>query len=222
MTNHAHETGQTAQGGRQGSCESAAVARTTLISFLRERKDEISVLVSIASLLIVALGFLATWKQAHRATEELQAANVYQIQKDARQLNSEVFTTSYRKVLDLPGKTTYFVLMDVPDKTTHFVLRGIDNRSPNVVVLDENFQEGTWKMFNFYIAVYRQAQYGMLPNEFARDYARDFCLLWTKVPAEMVWNNIIRRYKKSDRSQTNLNVTEGLDYAQVPKDWCDS
>ena len=107
------------------------------------------------------------------------------------------------------------------DETTRFVLREEDNGALDVVVFGKDYQERTWKLFNFYIAVYRQAKYGMLPEEFVKDYSRDFCLLWARKPIRMFWDAIMQGYQKSGVNETDVEDNGGLDYAKIPKDWCE-
>ena len=132
---------------------------------------------------------------------------MYQIQKDVRTLREKVYTPEYRSLLKVDSENATFVL-DEGDASEKCCESG-------TVLLGESFQAATWEMFNFYLTVYRQGQYGMLPSQFLDDYGKDFCIFLKNKPVEIYWNSIASKYPVSEDG-------EEPDHDKMRKEWCDS
>ena len=116
--------------------------------WLRARKDEIGAGTAILGLIIGLGGFSFTIWQLSRTTATLQAANTYQVQKDAREVLENILTNP--KFAE--------------------TIRG------NVAPQDKSMvEQNLWIMFNFYLSVFRQSESNGLSPEFVSSFKSDFC-----------------------------------------------
>src|SRR3954467_1752030 len=134
-----------------------------LAQWLRTRKDEITAAAALLGVLIGVIGFGMTWHQLSLTTGTLQASNGYQIQKDAREL-----------IENLLAKPEF----------RNAVHDGITPANEQMAL------DNLWRMFNFYLSVYRQAEAGGLAKEFVASYKDDFCGFIKNKGAEEGWTKL--------------------------------
>ncbi|MGE0282194.1 MAG: hypothetical protein AB7P20_16495 [Rhizobiaceae bacterium] len=134
-----------------------------LANWLRTWKDEITAAAALLGVVIGVVGFGMTWLQLSRTTETLQASNAYQIQKDARELIENLLAKpEFRKAVG----------------------DGITAGNEQAAL------DNMWRMFNFYLSVYRQSEGGGLAKEFVASYKDDFCGFMKNKGAEEGWTKL--------------------------------
>jgi len=140
--------------------------------FLRNREKEISGTTAIVGVLIGIIGFWATWNQLSRTEETLRAANTYQIQKDAREIVSDLSKSE-----------------------------ALQNAISSGIIKDDSKSEiirDIWLMFNFYLSVYRQDEAGGLSSSFIDSFKKDFCGFISKKIISDTWDVLSKEGKLSD------------------------
>jgi len=124
-------------------------ARTAMLGgWLKTRKDEITASTALLGLVVGVTGFSLTLWQLNRTTTTLQAANTYQVQKDARDALEHYLA----------------------DPQFSEALKGNYNTENEPTVANK-----LWLMFNFYLSVFRQSEAGGLSPGFASSFQADFC-----------------------------------------------
>jgi hypothetical protein len=117
--------------------------------FFSDYKDTISALAFIAGL----IGLGVTISQIHNTNVTLQATNAYAIQKDARDLVSELQNdVAFRE----------YVLENDPNK--QYAASTVTEAKRDV-----------GRLLNFYLSVYRQYKAGGISSLLAESFGKDFC-----------------------------------------------
>jgi hypothetical protein len=125
---------------------------------------------AIAGVIVALIGFCFALYQLSATTDALQASNAYTIQRDARQIAGE-FLQSVKK---LESEQTS------PDEYQQALVE-------------------LWKMFNFYLAVYRQAQAGGIGSDFAESFSKDFCDTIKRQSVAAAWDELKKRNSLNDQ-----------------------
>jgi hypothetical protein len=143
-----------------------------LWAFLRGHKDEIGAAVGLLGLVIGTLGFTMTWLQLSNTERTLRAANTYQVQKDGRELLDKIGDDdTFRSYLASDGSGT----------------------------MDRNTSDSLWRVYNFYLSVYRQAKAGGLSDEFTESFRADFCQFVSRPAAKNGWEKLKSNNQLSPR-----------------------
>ena len=150
-------------------------------NWLKDNADQAQALGALAGILVSVIGFGAAYVQLRSANTALQASNAYSIQKDGRELLDIVQQNGFVRDL-VDGK-----------------LKPEDQQKAKFDV---------WKMFNFYLSVYRQSEAGGVSDEFRDSFKRDFCGFVELVPVEVEWKAML-----DDKSV-------GTGHAKMREDWC--
>ena len=160
-------------------------------------KDTISAL----GVVVAAVGFLATSiglgltvVQLRTTRSALQAANAYQIQKDARELAGKLFDEK----IDATGapliKLTDYLGAYTPDKFGRY---------------DQSAAPKIAQIFNFYLAVYRQAKNSGVAPRFVAAFGHDFCILFKRPGVTHYWDT---RIQSKD--------PPGVEVQEMKNAWC--
>jgi hypothetical protein len=141
--------------------------------WLATYKDQIGSLAAIIGVMIGFVGFTLTVWQIHETATALRAGNSYTIEDNARQLINQIENRGYVRKL-------------------------ISNTLPADQRTGADYD--LWRMFNFYLAVYRQAKAGGVGREFKQDFRADFCgfLKWKAVSDE--WDVFVKQNRLSDQN----------------------
>jgi hypothetical protein len=150
------------------------------MSFLKKHSDEIGSLAAIFGVLIGLVGFSMTIYQLWSTDRTLQATNSYQIQKDAREIISDISQD------------------------------GLLSEALSGVVLDEQKQEllqrKLWRMSNFYLSVFRQHEAGGINGEFSEAFQSDFCQFVGSSLVSAEWKKMLSSNMISESHQ-NMRET---------------
>ncbi|TPJ77642.1 hypothetical protein [Mesorhizobium sp. B2-6-2] len=150
-------------------------------SWLKANTDESQGLGALAGVLVAIIGFGVTYSQLRSANVTLQASNAYTIQKDGRELLDTIQENGFvRNLVD--GK-----LKPEDQEKARFDL---------------------WKMFNFYLSVYRQSKAGGIGDEFRESYKRDFCGFVRLAQVDTEWKTML-----ADKSVST-------EHTKMREDWC--
>jgi len=155
-----------------------------MANVLREKSTEIISLTSILLVVIGVVGFAMTICQLNVTQKSLKASNAYQIQRDARNLIGEVSKD------------------------------GLVSRLAQDEELNEGQLEVTrqhlWKMFNFYLAVYRQEAAGGISEAFSDAFREDFCSFASLAPMSAQWEVMVKMNMLSEA------------HSSMKEDWCET
>jgi hypothetical protein len=138
--------------------------------WLRDNSNEIVAATSVLGVLVGIIGFAFTVWQLRTTTDTLRASNTYDIQRDARELAENIQDNGF-----------------IP-KLVAGTLPAEERGKAHV--------DG-WKMFNFYLAVYRQSQAGGVSPEFERAFIVDFCDTVQKPAIDDLWAEMIKAKRLS-------------------------
>lgn len=133
-----------------------------LFQWLKTRKDEITATTAILGVLVGICGFWLTINQLSGTRETLQAANTYQVQKDAR---------------------------DVVDKL-QAEPQFVDAMAGKPATAQSDFSDKLWLMFNFDLSVFRQSEAKGLSQEFVSSFKDDFCQFLQKPIVSDEWKKM--------------------------------
>ena len=150
-------------------------------AILREWKDEIVGICAMLGVLVGVLGFGFTLYQLSKTTETLRAGNTYTIQKDGRELIEKLLVN--REFRDAVTGTA------APKNET-------------------DVQEGLWRMFNFYLSVYRQSEANGLSRSVVNSFKKDFCEFVHLPKVGEYWKTLMATHRLGD------------DNAVMRKEWC--
>ncbi len=151
------------------------------MTWLARNSDAINAFAAIAGLFVGIFGFGATIYQLRDTAATLRASNTYEIQRDARDLNDDIQTKG-----------------SVPS-----LLAG------NLAPADRGKAEAdVWRMFNFYLSVYRQIAVGGVSESFGESFKADFCQFVQLKPVADLW----QQFLSSDRI--------GKAYVEMREEWC--
>jgi hypothetical protein len=149
------------------------------MTWLSTHKDEIGSAAAMVGVVVAVCGFGVTACQLQSTTSALRASNAYSIQKDARELVGQV----RNEISSL----------------------NIQNPTPEEKArLDAAF----WRVFNFYLAVYRQSNAGGISASFATSFRSDFCDALKQEIFNKEWGSLVDEKKISS------------DYLRMRTDWC--
>lgn len=140
-------------------------------TWLKDHVDAITSGAAILGVIVGAVGFWVTWYQLSATTAALKASNTYTIQSDARELLDTLEQRNFVRAL-IDGK-----------------LKAED---------EPNARFDLWKMFNFYLSVYRQSKADGITDEFRQSFIRDFCGFLARPPVDMQWKNMAAEKRLSD------------------------
>jgi hypothetical protein len=140
------------------------------MNWLGENAGAVQAIAAVAGVGVAVFGFYIAWCQLSATTNALQASNAYTIQRDARQIAGE-FLKSVKK---LESEQTS------PDEHQQALVE-------------------LWKMFNFYLAVYRQAQAGGIGSNFAESFGKDFCDTIKRQSVAAAWDELKKRNSLNDQ-----------------------
>lgn len=196
----------------------------SITKFLAEHHTGLGTIASLASALFIAGGFAATWIQMSNATREVQAANVYQIQKDSRELSSKVYTRAYKLILDNASSTTnYRMALEDTESCERSVECSKCIRDPHCENLDHHFQNGTWLMLNFYLSVYRQSKLALIPPDVTQAFKIDFCSFLDHKPVKYYWNSIVRPSDATGRGKDDHDgKRKPIAFSTMYENWCEN
>jgi hypothetical protein len=151
------------------------------IQFLREEEKAIVTAAAILSVVVGLFGFGMTIQQLRRAETTLRASNTYQVQKDGRELLQDVNKeASFQAFMESAGETDF-------DYPTSY-----------------NF----WRVYNFYLVVYRQAKAGGLSKDFVRSYRVDFCGFVRRQAPARGWTELLAKNRIENQ------------HVAMRRDWC--
>ncbi|MBC4017576.1 hypothetical protein [Siccirubricoccus deserti] len=149
--------------------------------FLKDHHDQIGSTTALLGLVVGIGGFALTIQQLQSTAQALRASNTYQVQKDARELVDKVRADERFRAAMQAG------------------------------VLPENDSavlENLWKMFNFYVSVFRQSEADGLSPQFVASFRRDFCAFVQKPLVAQGWDRL--------RAADQL----GADQEEMRRRWC--
>ena len=152
-----------------------------LWKWLKDNAEPVGAGAAIVGVVVGVVGFWATWHQLTNATVALQAANGYAIQKDAREL--------------VDGMST----------DENFVAALNNGPAPEKA---DAFDRKLWKMFNFYLSVYRQGVAEGLSSKFVAAFSDDFCRFIRRPVVSREW----------DKMQQNQML--GINHVEMRENWC--
>lgn len=125
---------------------------------LKTYSDEIASAAAIIGILVGVVGFGLTYCQLRSTSQALQAANSYQIQKDARE------------IIDGVAGDPKFVAF----------IKGAQEPADK-----DHIHGQLWKMMNFYLSVFRQSEANGLPSDFTTSFKADFCGFVARPPVAL-------------------------------------
>lgn len=145
-------------------------------------KDEIQSLMAILAVIVGVLGFSFTIVQLVYTKNTLRATNTYQIQKDAR---------SIIESLQADSQFVSTITSGVVEKN------------------NDAFLDGLWRMFNFYLSVFRQDDINGISPGFSSSMRRDFCQFLQKKAVTDGWLILEAR------------GSLGPAHKEMRREWCD-
>ncbi len=154
-----------------------------MLQFIKTNREMVDSLVGVATLAIAVIGFGLTVHQLSLTQRALKAANAYQIQTDARELVESIQAS---------GALEHGFLDD-------------DTTGEKYEILSNKL----WIVFNFYLAVYRQAENKGVTSEFAESFRTDFCAFVKREIVELSWKEM------------SENRQLGAAHEGMKDDWCD-
>jgi hypothetical protein len=134
-----------------------------LWKFLKDHHDQIGSTTALLGLVVGIGGFTLTIQQLQSTAQALRASNTYQVQKDARELVDKVRVDERFRAAMQAGT--------LPEN-------------------DSAVLESLWKMFNFYVAVFRQSEVDGLSPRFVASFRHDFCAFVQKPVVTQGWNRL--------------------------------
>lgn len=134
------------------------------MAWLKDNSEAIQAVAAVAGVLVAAVGFFVAYWQLSLTSAALRASNTYTIQQDSRDLAGPV----HKSVKALAnGKLS------------------ADEKESALVDL--------WKMFNLYLAVYRQDDMGGIGTKFAKSFRKDFCDTIKSPTIAAAWDELLAR-----------------------------
>lgn len=144
-------------------------------AWLKTNSEAIGSFAAIAGLIVSVLGFGLTIWQLSETSEALRASNTYNIQKDARELINEVAAR----------------------KNVVALIAGNASEDVRTAALDD-----IWKMLNFYLSVYRQAEAGGISSEISKSFGKDFCQFISRKNIPEAWDEMDKSIKIDQNHKT--------------------
>jgi hypothetical protein len=144
-------------------------------------KTHADVIQAIAAIAGV-IGLAITVWQLVDTTRTLRAANTYEIQRDAREIIDKIRERGH-------------------------IAKLIDGTLPETD--RDDAATDAWKMFNFYLAVFRQAKAGGVSADFKNAFEHDFCQTISLSPLSQIWDELRRRNQLSSA------------HDEMRAEWCD-
>lgn len=148
---------------------------------LKSNSDQIGAASAIVGVLVGVAGFGFTYYQLSSATGVLQATNAYEIQKDAREL-----------VDGLASDADFVAALNTGPGQSDAAA----------------FETKLWRMFSFYLSIYRQSTADGISKKFATSFADDFCGFIGKPVVAAEWDKMQQSGKLGDS------------HAEMRKAWC--
>lgn len=149
------------------------------MAWLKDNSDAVQAVAAVAGVVVAAIGFFVAYWQLSSTSAALKASNTYTIQHDARELAGQV----QKSVKALAAGSL-----------------SADEREAALVDL--------WKMFNFYLAVYRQDDVGGIGKKFAKSFRQDFCDTIKSPTIAAAWEELLAR------------KSLGSDHIEMKETWC--
>ncbi|RUV19934.1 MULTISPECIES: hypothetical protein [unclassified Mesorhizobium] len=150
-------------------------------AWLGANVNQLTSIAAAVGVVVAAVGFGITWYQLAATTAALKAANTYTIQNDGRELLDTLEQRGFVRDL-VTGKLT-----PENEKSAKFDL---------------------WKMFNFYLSVYRQSKADGITDEFRTSFIADYCGFVALPAVDTAWKKMV-----ADKS---LNEEQ----AKMRGQWC--
>lgn len=118
------------------------------MSWLKDHSDAIQSAAAIVGVVVAIVGFGLTIWQLVDTNAALRASNTYDIQRDARDLVDDIQEN------------------------------GLVQQFANGTLAEDKKEKAmfdVWRMYNFYLGVFRQVQAGGVSEGFAQSFGEDFC-----------------------------------------------
>lgn len=158
--------------------------------WLAKNKNPLQAAAAIAATLSLAIGagsLIVAAYQAQRAATTLEAATLYQIQKDGRDL--------FRQVSENPAYQKFVM-----------------NFNPNVKYDEDLKREAELRIgmvLQYFSAISKQFEFSALSDRSRASWDRDLCDFVTRQPVKTVWQEKFARSELSDNFKQQVNACLG-------------